>query len=291
MINNFVLIVGAMKSGTTSLYNYLSQHPEIAAGHTKEIGFFNHQSRFNKGFDFYQSLWNWQVDVHKYALEASPGYTRVTHPKFINAAANIEQVKQETNANFKFIYLLRNPVDRVESHYTQGLKHNHLSAANLELEKIDSEIIDTSKYGMQIDEYYQRFPAEDILLLNLKDLKQNPQSVLANICQFLEIDQSFQFPGLDICHNTYKNQTSRVMLPGYSKLRNTAAMRDLLKFMPRDMKQSFTKVRNLLARKVDYEYVRLSPSQKEMVLEKLKPDLVKLRDEYQVDIRDWGIEI
>ena len=291
MIDNFVLIIGAMKSGTTSLYNYLVQHPEIAASHNKELGFFNKQSRFSRGFDFYQSLWDWQPEQHKYALEASPGYTRVTHPKFINAAENIAQVKKETNANFKFIYILRNPIDRIESHYTQGSRHRNTDTLNPESTEINSEILDTSRYAMQIDEYYQRFPAEDILLLNLNDLKQKPQATLSNICQFLNIDSSFNFSGLDLVHNPYSQQTSRVMLPGYVQLRKTTVVKDIIKFMPKDIRQNFTKIRNLLARQVDYQYVYLSEKHKKTILDELRPDLVKLRDKYKVDIQNWGIEV
>jgi len=289
-IENFALIIGAMKCGTTSLYNYLAQHPEIASCHIKEVDFFNNQSRYDKGFDFYQNLWKWNADVHKYALEATPGYTRVSHPDYLNSAENIYQTQQDNNVRFKFIYILRDPIDRLESHYTQGRKFLHQDSLESLSEGITEEIIDTSRYAMQIDEYYQRFPSKDILLVNFEDLKANPDLLLKQICEFLAIDSDFQFAGLDRAHNSYNKELSRVVIPGYSWLRKTPFVKDFIDFLPNGIKQSLQIVRNLFAKKIEYEYVKLSPEQKSFVAEALKPDLQKLRDKYKVDISSWNVK-
>ena len=107
-IDNFALIIGAMKAGTTSLFKYLSQHPEICACQEKEPNFFASDINWSKGLDWYQNLWKWNQDLHKIALEASTFYTRLPEA---NAAERIAQIK----AKFKFIYILRNPVERIES--------------------------------------------------------------------------------------------------------------------------------------------------------------------------------
>lgn len=291
MIDNFVLIVGAMKCGTTSLYNYLAQHPEIANCHIKEVDFFNNHSRYTKGFNFYQSLWNWNSDVHKYALEATPGYTRVTHPDYLNSAENIYQTKKAHNVNFKFIYILRDPIERLESHYTQGRKFLHRDSLSPLSGGITEEIIDTSRYAMQIDEYYQRFAAEDILLVNFEDLKQNPDALLKRICEFLAIDANFQFEELDRAHNSYSKELSRVVIPGYATLRKTSLVKDFIDFLPNPIKQSLQVVRNLLAKKVEYEYVKLSPEQRNFVAQELKSDLQKLKEKHKVDISSWNVKV
>lgn len=111
-IKNFALIIGAMKCGTTSLYNYLAQHPEISACTYKEPSFFSTESNWSKGFEWYYDLWNWDKNRHKIALEASTSYTRIH--EYSNAAEKIAAVDK----NFKFIYIMRNPIKRIESHYT-----------------------------------------------------------------------------------------------------------------------------------------------------------------------------
>jgi hypothetical protein len=286
-IDNFLLIVGAMKCGTTSLYNYLVQHPEIAPCHTKEVNFFGNSSRFAKGFDFYQSLWDWNPQRHKYALEATPSYTRLTHVKVLNAAENIAQTASQTGAKFKFIYVLRNPVDRIESHYTQGRKYNYQDTSVPIEAGINREIIDTSRYAMQIKEYYQRFAAEDILLLNFEDLKRQPQLLLEKICIFLDIDAQYQFKDADIVHNSYSQKSTKVGLPGYSQLRKTNFAKNMIKFMPKDIKHKVKGVRNLLAREYKYDYVKLPPEQRAALFKELAPDLEELQAKYSFDVGDW----
>ncbi|MDJ0728268.1 MAG: sulfotransferase, partial [Prochloraceae cyanobacterium] len=197
-IDNFALIIGAMKCGTTSLFHYLAEHPEIAPCSKKEAFFFS-ASCWDKGFDWYQSLWqNWNPRQHKIALEASVDYTRI--PTYANAAERIFSLQDR--AKFKFIYIMRNPIERIESQYTHG------QAAGWEgIEKtsstttIDRDLIVPSLYAMQIKEYYKRFPAENILLLNFDDLKTNPRDLLQQVCNFLEIDPNYEFQGLNTVHN------------------------------------------------------------------------------------------
>ena len=289
MINNFVLIIGAMKCGTTSLYNYLVQHPEIAACRTKEIGFFGNPHRFKKGFEFYQNLWEWNPEQHKYALEASPNYTRLTHPKGMNAAVNIAQTAEKSGAKFKFIYILRNPLDRIESHYTQGRKSNYKDTSQPLSEGINSEIVDTSRYAMQINEYYKRFATEDILLLNLDDLKQQPDLLLKKICEFLKIDAEYQFSETELAHNSFSSKLTRVPIPGYSMLRKSHFVKNRIKFMPKNLKQRARNIRNLLAREYDHEYVKLTPDQRANLAQELASDLTELKTKYNFDISRWQV--
>ena len=290
-IDNFVLIIGAMKSGTTSLYNYLIQHPEIAACHTKEVNFFGNPNRFAKGFDFYQNLWDWNPQQHKYAIEATPSYTRVTHPKAVNAAENIYKIAKEKQVNFKFIYILRNPIDRIESHYTQGRKHNYQDTAQPLSVGINQEIIDTSRYAMQAKEYYQRFSTKDILLLDFEVLKQNSSLLLKKVCNFLDIDANYEFNDSQLIHNSHSKKSSKVFIPGYSYLRKTSFVQDRLKFMPQNFKQNARSIRNLFARHVENEYVKLSPEQRQYIFKELAEDLKNLQNDYNFDVSRWSIEI
>ena len=72
----FLIIIGAMKSGTTTLFRLLAQHPQIARPSEKEPHFFSRAERFENGLSHYQNLWKWRPGFHKVALEASTGYTK-----------------------------------------------------------------------------------------------------------------------------------------------------------------------------------------------------------------------
>lgn len=282
-IDNFVLIIGAMKCGTTSLFNYLAEHPQIAPCKEKEPSFFSGKVNYEKGFDYYQNLWDWQPEVHKIAMEASTSYTRVTNPIYVNAAENIKQ-QEQSGCRFKFIYIMRNPLDRIESHYTHAAawKSKELQA-DIAAQTIHTEAVDVSKYAMQLDEYYQRFDAEDILLVDFNDLKHRKKEMLERICCFLDIDFDYRFEQLDAAHNQNEKKT-RISIPGWYAVRHTPFMKLVNKKMPRSTKSIFYR---LFKRQVDNKYIRLSAGQKETILDEIKLDLEKLNTEYKFDISQW----
>src|SRR5262249_47769756 len=103
----YVMIIGAMKSGTSSLYHYLTQHPEICACVKKEPEFFSaHQLHRYQNVSDYQDLWTFNPAVHRLALEASTGYTK--YPEEIDVPRKIH----DYGLRPKFIYLVRNPFER-----------------------------------------------------------------------------------------------------------------------------------------------------------------------------------
>ena len=99
--DSFALIIGAMKSGTTSLFDILSQHPQICPSKTKEPDYFV-QDRDDKERESYLSLWNWNSNSHVVALESSVAYTK---SPFITGVP--ERIKTSGLGKFKFIYMLR----------------------------------------------------------------------------------------------------------------------------------------------------------------------------------------
>ena len=106
----YAIIIGSMKCGTSSLYSYLAQHPEICPAASKEPEFFSENQGHGVKVEKYEDLWNFGMSVHRYALEASTGYTK--YPMEPNVAKNI----RDYGIKPKFIYVIRNPFDRIQSH-------------------------------------------------------------------------------------------------------------------------------------------------------------------------------
>jgi len=279
MIDNFALIIGAMKCGTTSLFSYLSQHPQISVSSEKEPSFFSMKSNWSKGFEWYQKLWNWDPTKHKIALESSTSYTRI--PTYLNAAEKICTV----NANFKFIYIVRNPITRIESHYTHGHASGFPETKKPISEEIHSDLITTSQYAKQIEEYYRRFPADKILLLNFNDLENRPLYLLRKVCSFLDIDPDYKFQQLQR-HNENEGRI------GYDPVWRSLRRNDTLRTIVRTIVQTKQKQRlhRYFGRKVESHF-KLSPEQQMFVLSELHEDLRKLSFEYGVDVNCWGIEV
>jgi hypothetical protein len=280
-IKNFALIIGAMKCGTTSLFNILAQHPQVSPCCFKEPAFFAFNKRFSKGIDYYQSLWNWKPEQHKIALEASTGYTK-KHFTDLNAAENIAKFK--TKANFKFIYIIRNPIKRIESQCNHAISSENKKSEDMISNLIDLEIINTSKYSWQIAEYYERFSANDIMLLDFDDLKSISLTWIQGICRFLEINDSYEFKEQK---NIYHDSSKKQLTKSWSEL--NIPMKKNISYLSSKMPFKYKQmIHNTFGSKRAVPF-RLSEEQKRYIIAELKDDIQRLRINYEFDISKWGI--
>ena len=111
----FGVIIGAMKAGTTTLFDHLASHPAVAPSRDKEPKYFARDNVYQQGPGWYASLWDWDPATHTIAIEASTHYSfRHIHPE---TAARMAAFPGE----FRLVYLVRDPVARIESHYHHGL--------------------------------------------------------------------------------------------------------------------------------------------------------------------------
>jgi hypothetical protein len=179
---NFI-VMGAMKAGTTSLFELLARHPALCRTWTelpklsfpKEINYFLHLYR--KGHSAVNYDWRFPFDAvrHAWTLEVSPGYTK--WPKSNAVPARIASLGGDT----RLAYILRDPVDRIESHLAHNLEFRG---------KVTSlrHCIRTSSYAMQLDKFARYFSPNDILLLDFEQLCREPGAILARICNHLGIE-------------------------------------------------------------------------------------------------------
>lgn len=204
-----VIIIGAMKSGTSSLYSYLKQHPEICSCITKEPEFFSERlGKKQYKLDNYLDLFKIDHKIHKFSLEASTGYT-----KFPTEPGVPKRIK-EYGLNPKFIYIIRNPLERIRSHYN-FMHEKNFSWNN----KIDSpHLINTSSYYLQLQEYRKYFPVKDILILDFDDLKNDPKKTCQDVFQFINASEfnpidSFQARNVSKSYNRTKQKLHQTFEP------------------------------------------------------------------------------
>lgn len=273
-----------MKSGTTSLFNYLSQHPEIAGSRRKEPNFFSYDDRWNQGFEWYLQEWpNWNPQQHKIALEATINYTKF--PIYPNAAERIYQLKDK--ANFKFIYIMRNPIERIESHYTYELSSNRRNNIKKLYEdwNIEQELIEASKYAKQLKEYYNRFHEDSILLINFSDFKKDSFKILKKVCNFLNVLDNFQFQNTNIVHNPTQGRIIDDQV--WQLFRKNKFLRQLVnQTITEEQKQI---LHSFFGKKIKQNF-QLLPEQKKRVLLQLKEDIYDLETKYNFDTSQWNIK-
>jgi tetratricopeptide (TPR) repeat protein len=192
---NFI-IAGASKGGTSSLYNYLSYHPQLLLSHKKELDFF--WQNFASGINWYLAHFPTITDNDNWLTgEATPNYLR-----FPLVAQRIKTYCPQT----KIIILLRNPVERTISwHYHKvntGLTKGDLETAiSQEIQQLETlsetelmaggyrsiDNIFSSLYYYQLKAWMEHLPREQFLILKSEDFYSNTAVIMKQVFDFLGI--------------------------------------------------------------------------------------------------------
>lgn len=262
----YVLIIGAMKCGTTSLFSYMSVHPSICQSKVKEPGYFS-KSKRHKTFNGYRDLWkDFDSSVHKYVLEASTNYTK--YPVKSNVPENIRSARISP----KFIYIMRNPFDRIVSHvnHRQSRGQGFLGVR-------EKRFINASNYYLQLERYRRYFPIENMLLLDFDELTNRPQDVLRKVYNFLD---------LPLClpeRYDIKNES----LPISPNFRKLIELSDY--YFPEHLRKMFRKLLlNFLPKQTMYA---LTSEDRAYIHGELEKSMLDLYSVYGVNVQKWGFTI
>jgi hypothetical protein len=195
-----LLIIGAQRSGTTSLFHYLVQHPDVLAPLGKELHYFDFH--YARGLRWYRGRFPYSHQLRRGALtlDASPYY--LMHPLVPRRAA---QLLPEV----KLVALLRNPVDRALSHYQHELRDGRESLSFAEAIAQEAERLDGEEERLQTDPGYysynhhryaytrrglylqqlrrwtQHFPRAQLLVMQSEALFRDPVAATARVHDFL----------------------------------------------------------------------------------------------------------
>lgn len=261
-----------MKAGTSSLYRYIASHPDIIPSSIKETDFFKSNSDFNKGIKWYETLFQGNG---KYAFEASPNYTK--RNQFPHVPARMHSVLPK----IKLIYVLRDPIERIKSHYihnyANGREYQSFSEA---LERRNFGInnyIQTSKYYFQIQAFLEYYSDSQLLILESEQLKKDPVKVLNHTFKFLKISANYDMTLLEkrFHESSEKKRPSRLEQTLCQRTNNAYLLASIRK-MTKPLRQSI-------------EQPILSPSDKEMLMNEILPDIEKLRQFTGLTFSDWSL--
>jgi len=204
MLPNFI-IIGAMRSGTTSLTHYLRSHPDVFMSTPKEPHFFDRN--YERGLDSYKACFS-GVAGEKAIGEATQTY-------LYDEQAIVHMA--ETLPDVRLVAILRNPVDRAYSHYWQN---RSLDKENLEwMDAIDAEsgrlasgdsltshtfsYVDRGMYVKGLKRVCNFFPRESLHVMLFEEMRDEPVGSFNGICRFLGVDDVFVPPDLGIAVNPY----------------------------------------------------------------------------------------
>jgi Sulfotransferase domain len=209
MLPTFI-IAGAPKAGTTSLWYYLKSHPQVGMSPIKEPWFFTNtigvgknltgksarfSGRYAYGLSWYESLFR-NCQGAKAIGEASGLYfTEADSPGLI----------QKHIPGVHLIFLLRDPVERLYSHYLQDVKFGYplpdfktlVQARHPALERY----LYVSSYHLHLERFLSFFPRQQIKVFLYDDLRDNPRQLVKEVYQFISVDPLFDPPMLGKKYN------------------------------------------------------------------------------------------
>lgn len=229
------LIIGAMKCGTSTLQAQLARQPGVFMTTPKEPNFFSDDTNYAKGSDWYAQLFD-SAAPGSLKGEASTHYTKLpTYPDTIN------RLKSAVKAP-KLIYMIRNPLVRVVSHYLHGWSQKEISAPFDAALSQHPELTDYGRYGMQIAPFIDAFRSDNIHLTSLEQFKADPEEVLARIGAFLGVKDRFVMHYDTDAQNVSANRYRKLPLSGLLVENSTArSLRRLL--VPKSVREKIRQAR------------------------------------------------
>ena len=174
------MMIGAQKAGTTSLAAQLAAHPQICFCREKEPGYFHKTDDWTAGLDQYHSLYS--PTPGQLCGEASTYYT--FFPEFCETHKRL----YDYNPALKLIYVVRQPVERIISHYTHNRVREIDTRPPEEAVFAEPAYLNRSRYGVQIRPYLELFGPENVLLLVFEEYTADQIATLYRVAEFLGIE-------------------------------------------------------------------------------------------------------
>ena len=201
------IIIGTVRSGSTSLYYNICQHPCVLSAAYDELGFFD--SNFHLGLNWYRSLFPTLFSKWLVKQKNQFGITGEDTPFYIWSSVVAKRILKIL-PNVKLIVLFRNPVDRAYSNYHLGVRECSESlsfedAIQVELDSLKNSEIESEDnvkkytiprsyivkgfYADQLKIWLKLFKSEQLFITSTENFESNANNTLNKIYDFLEIPQ------------------------------------------------------------------------------------------------------
>ncbi|MES1024048.1 sulfotransferase [Gloeocapsa sp. BRSZ] len=290
---NFI-VVGAAKAGTTALYYYLKQHPQIYMSPEKEPKFFaleGDELDFRGPGDRENICKSAITDIETYR-HLFKGVTNEiavgeASPLYLYSPKAAERIKKYI-PDAKLIAILRNPIERAYSGYIMHVREGRETAKDFTeaLQEEESRIrsnwgwghyVNVGFYHAQLKRYLNLFDKEQIRVYLYEDLKTNPINLIQDIFRFLGVDDTF-LPDTSLKYNVAgvpKNDAIKALIKNFNSIK--PAMNILLP----------DKLRHYLRSKVYEKPPALSQETRQKLIEVYREDILNLQDFLQRDLSKW----
>jgi len=272
------LVIGAMKTGTTSLYHYLRGHPQVFMPAVKEVMFFDPRHKWDHGVDWYERQFE-QAPEEAVALgEASTSYTKF--PVVRDVPSRIASVLPDV----RLIYMVRHPVERMQSHYLYALSRGKESRPIEQAFAEDPAYLDISRYALQLEQYEPYFVRDQFLLFDSRDLRNDRVETLRRVFGFIGVDDTWVPSVVD--REFFRSEDRRTQAAYSPTLRRMPRLRTISKRVPEPVKAL---ARKISSDAVDVRRAHISDDLRRRLEDSLGEDVAKLRRFMPDGFDGWGL--
>ena len=283
------IIIGAGRSGTTSLVTYLKQHPLINFSSIKVVTYFSVEDHYNRKIDF----------LHSFFDELKQGLYS-TSDTYLLMDSNAPKRLAEYNPNAKITVILREPSARTYSNYNYSTNHRYIdeSLSLIECQKLEKEVLlkgDVIKqnnecpfygslYHMHLTNWLNYFTKEQMFICTTNQLKNDPQSLMNDYFNFLGLDK------IIIKELPPQNKSASIknkVLNEFLVNRNYPLRRLIRKPLHNSFLRNLVlkskvveKIKNI--NKKEHTYRELNEEEKEFCYNYFKEDLQKLQEDFGI---------
>ena len=296
------LVIGAGKSGTTSLDFYLSQHPQLFMSKVKEPNFLAYEAHTVDDFPDEETKTHFEQSVTDldsyYAL-----FSEAKEDQLIGEVSNTTlymphalETIQKHIPHVKLIAIIRQPAERLFSRYTHLLRVNKVPTDNFEKDIFDensiwwsrADLVQEGFYAKHLQKFYDTFGSDKMKVILFEDLMKNTENCMDEIASFLSIDK-FAFET-----GTQFNKSGKIKSQSMNKLvgHDSVIIKSLKASIPgvykkikenKGLKKLVEKLRSK-----NIEKVKLAPALKEKITQEIYlQDIEKLEKLIDKDLSHW----
>lgn len=307
-------VVGTVKGGTTSLHQYLEQHPQIFMSSIKETNFF---ARFDiNEMDFSRDYaHDVNIDLKNYLKGDMKNPIHIAHinkeEDYLKLFKNVDKEKAigevsnsyllyenapkeifKFDPNAKIIMILRNPIKRAFSQYVMNLRLGKTLKNNFLEEIIEDDnkkvkgwganhqYLFVGNYYEQVKRYFEIFPIENVKILFYDDYQNDSTKVLKELYRFLEVEVDF-LPD-------FSKKLNEAGVPKFKKLNYFINQFGIISWakrnFPRSLREPFKK---LMYSSKKENIPTITPEEKEWLINYYKKDIQNLENLIKKDLSAW----
>ncbi|WP_263831192.1 sulfotransferase [Salinibacter sp.] len=266
-MQDIAIIIGAARCGTSTLFRYLGQHEEVNTTAGKEPHYFCegfYEENIEKGRR-YEDLWEDGGDV---LLEATTGYSKYPY------LANVPENMREYGIEPKFIYMVRDPIERFKSH----IKYMSWKRPSMDKEELLEVSMYSSMYSSQIKRFLKKYDKkEKYYVMTLEEFASDEGKYVEDILDFIGVERK------KVKNMSKKNSGKKVTkMEIYARKFKIYKAR---KYIPNFVKRAVRSTLSLMSKKPHKEIINMATEEDINIMKK---DAKKIKNYFDVNTYLWS---